>query len=125
MIFFFFTPSKTDITRNTEYKLYVEYSKTNFRKLTFSNRIAPAWSVLSLITKSTPNINKLKNLLNRDPNLLVNKYFDWDSYFFFVERKIVACSSRPNQLNHEMGRKKAAEAYSKPYFVSVSARFSA
>ena len=65
----FFTPTKSDITRNAEYKLYVEYSKTNVRKFTFSKRIEPAWNVLSLITKSAPNINKFKNLQDRDPNL--------------------------------------------------------
>ena len=64
--------------RNAKYKLYVEYSKTNVRKFTFSNRIAPAWIALSLTTKSASNINKFKNLLDRDSNLLVDK-FDCDS----------------------------------------------
>ena len=70
----FFTPVKLDITRNSEYKLCVEYSKTDVRQFTFSNRIAPAWNALSLTTKSAPNINKFKNLLDRDPNLSVNKF---------------------------------------------------
>ena len=70
----FFTPTKSDKTRNAEYKLYAEYSKTNVGKFTFSNRIAPAWIALLLITKSASNINKFKNLLGRDPNLLVNKF---------------------------------------------------
>ena len=52
--------------------MYVEYSKINVRKFTFSNRIAPAWNALSLITRSAPNMNKFKNLLDRDPKLLVN-----------------------------------------------------
>ena len=67
----FFTPTRSDTTRNTEYKLYVEYSKTNVSPL----------AVGSLTTKSAPNINKLKNLLYKDPNLLANK-FDCDSYIF-------------------------------------------
>ena len=75
---FFFTPTKSDIARNAEYKLCVEYSQTNAKRFTFSNRIAPAWNALSLTTKSAPNINKSKNVLDRDPNLLVNK-FDCDS----------------------------------------------
>ena len=75
---FSFTPNKSDITRNAAYKLYVEYSKTNIKKFTFSNRIAPAWNALSLTTKSAPNINKFKNLLDRDTNVLVNK-FECDS----------------------------------------------
>ena len=73
----FCTPTKLDITRNTDYKFYVEYSKTHVRKFTFSNRIVPAWSVLSLITKSAPNINKFKNLLDKRPKW-VSKY-DCDS----------------------------------------------
>ena len=40
--------------------MYVEYSKTNVRKFTFSNIIAPAWNAISFTTKSAPNINKLK-----------------------------------------------------------------
>ena len=74
----FFTLTKSDITRNAEYKLYVEYSKTNVRKFTFSNRTAPAWNALPLTTTSASNINKFKNLLDRDPDLLLNK-FDCDS----------------------------------------------
>ena len=53
--------------------MYIEYSKTNVGKFTFSNIIAPAWNALSLTTKSAPNID----LLNRDPKLSVNK-FDYD-----------------------------------------------
>ena len=60
----FFTPTKSDITRNTKYKLYVKYNKTNVRKFTFSNRIVPAWNALSLTTKSAPNSTKQTN---RDP----------------------------------------------------------
>ena len=74
----FFTLTILDITRNAEYELYVKYSKTNIRKFWFSSRITPAWNALSLITKSGPNVNKFKNLLDRDPDLLGNK-FDCDS----------------------------------------------
>ena len=75
----FYTPTKSDITRNAEYELYVKCSK-NVRKLIFSNTIAPAWNALSLATKSAPNISKFKNLPDRNPNLLVNKF---DCNFFF------------------------------------------
>ena len=71
----FFTPTKSGIMRNAKYKLYVEYSKTNIRKFWFSSRITPAWNALSLITKSGPNVNKFKNLLDRDPDLLGNKFY--------------------------------------------------
>ena len=66
------TPTKSDIKGNTEYKLYVEYSKTNVRKFTFSNRIAPAWNALSLTTESAPNIHNFKDRLDRDPKLIMN-----------------------------------------------------
>ena len=80
-----FAPTKSGITRNAEHQFYVEYSKTNVRKFTFSNRVAPAWNALSLITKSAPNINKFKNLLDRRvPDLLVNK-LDCYSYFFLKD----------------------------------------
>ena len=62
-------------------QLYAEYNKTNVRKFTFSNRFAPAWNARALITISAPNINKFKNLLDRDPDLLVNK-FDCNFFFF-------------------------------------------
>ena len=85
-----FTPTKSDITKNAEHKSYVEYSETNVRKFTFS---VPAWDALLLTTESAPDIHKFKHPLDRDQNLLVNK-FDCDS---FSVRKIIACSSRPNQ----------------------------
>ena len=70
------------MTRNAEYKWYVEGSKTNVRKFAFSYRIASAWNALSLTTKSAPNVNKFKKLLDRDADFFVNK-FDCDSSFFF------------------------------------------
>ena len=73
-----FAPTKSGITRNAEHQFYVEYSKTNVRKFTWSTRIALAWNALSLTTKSAPNIQKFKDLLDRDPKLLVNM-FDYDS----------------------------------------------
>ena len=77
----FFTPANLDITRNAEHKLYVERSKTNVKKFTSGNRIASAWIALSLITKSAPKVNKFKNLLDREPNLLVKKS-DCNEYIY-------------------------------------------
>ena len=39
---------------------YVEYSKTNVGKFTFTNRIAPAWNALSMITRSAPTLTSSK-----------------------------------------------------------------
>ena len=75
--------------------------------------------MLLLITRSAPNINKFKNLLDRDLNLLVKKS-DCDSYFF--KRKTEACSCRPYQTESSDGRKNAAEAYASPYSVAASTR---
>ena len=36
---YFFTYSKTDRTRNPDHKLFTNYSRTNMRKNTFSNRV--------------------------------------------------------------------------------------
>ena len=35
--------------------------------------VAPAWNALSLTTNTAATINNYKDVLNRDPNLLVNK----------------------------------------------------
>ena len=55
--------------QNANCMLNYEYSKTDVRKFIFSNRVAPAWNALLLITKLASNINKFKSLLDRDPNL--------------------------------------------------------
>ena len=47
----------------------------------WSFHISASTTWLFLLGKSAPNINKFKNLLGRDPDLLVNE-FDCDSYFF-------------------------------------------
>ena len=65
---------------------------TNCMLNTVKQMLESSWNALLLITKSAQNINKFKNLLDRDPDLLVNKF-----YCDFFERKIIACSCRPNQ----------------------------
>ena len=42
----FFTTTKLDSTRNSEYKLCVQFTKTRTRKVAFSNRVAPTWNSL-------------------------------------------------------------------------------
>ena len=105
--------------QNTNCMLNTVKKKKNVRKFTFSNRITSAWNALSLITKLAPNINKFKNLLDRYPNVLVNK-FDCDSFsLFFFKGKLLHAHADLMKLSHKMGRKKAAEAYSSSCSVSV------
>ena len=52
----FFTTTKLDSTRNSEYKLYsVHFTKTKTRKFAFSIRVAPSWNPLLpyVLKKST------------------------------------------------------------------------
>ena len=70
----FFTKVTDDRTRHSEYKLYIQYSRTNTRKNAFSNRTAPVWNSLSDKTKSAKTVNQFKNLLDNDTNCNVNMY---------------------------------------------------
>jgi hypothetical protein len=72
----FFT-TNTNITRNSNNKLYVNYSRTNIRKFTYSNRVVKYWNPLKQLTKNAPNLTTFKSLLDRDPNKIVDK-FDFD-----------------------------------------------
>ena len=63
----FFTKSRTDITRLSQYNLFITYSRTNTRKFAFGNRAAPMWNKLSETTRSVDTLNKFKNMLDKDP----------------------------------------------------------
>ena len=65
-------------TRNTGNKIYIEYSRTNTRKYSFSNRVAPAWNLLSSNIKEATNTNIFKNRLDQDQNFS-SKKFDFDT----------------------------------------------
>ena len=59
--------------RNAEYKQFVEYSKTsktNVRKFTFTNRIAPAWNALLLITKSATKFKQVQRSTGWRPKIV-------------------------------------------------------
>lgn len=60
----FFKKSTTDVTRKNTDKIFIEFSKTNIRKHSFSNRVAPSWNTLSDVVKNAQTINTFKNLLD-------------------------------------------------------------
>ena len=60
----FFTLTRSEITRGSKHKLFIEYSRTNTRKYTFSNRTVTLWNALSDNTKAAPSLNILKNKLD-------------------------------------------------------------
>ena len=76
----FFSLSPSTSTRNTGNKIYIEFSKTNTRKYSFStcSRVAPAWNLLSNNIKESTNTNIFKNRLDQDQNFS-SKRFDFDT----------------------------------------------
>ena len=62
----FFTLTRSEITRGSKHKLFIEYSRTNTRKYTFSNRTVTLWNALSDNTKAAPSLNIFKNKLDND-----------------------------------------------------------
>ena len=66
----FFT-SNTNVTRNHELKINVNYSRTNLRKHCFTNRVVKYWNALNPITRTSSNVNMFKSLLDFDNNRMI------------------------------------------------------
>ena len=49
---YFFIKAVSNVTRHSEHKLFVRYSRTNTNKNTFSIRVLPVWNGLCQTTKS-------------------------------------------------------------------------
>ena len=73
----FFT-SNTNVTRNNELKINVNYCRTNLRKHCFTSRVVKYWNALNPITRRAPNVNMFKSLLDIDKNRLIG-CFDFDN----------------------------------------------
>ena len=58
--------SETHCTRGHNAKLYKDNVTTNCRKSSFSQRVTNTWNYLSTDTVNAPNINRFKNLLDKD-----------------------------------------------------------
>ena len=69
-----FTPSKSNITRNKQGKLFKNRARTNTRKFTFTNRVIDHWNNLNPNTKFATNLNNFKNLLDRNTKFLDHFY---------------------------------------------------
>ena len=75
----FFTKSRTDITRLSQYNLFIAYySRINTIQFAFGNRAVPMWNKLSETTRAVDTVNKFKNMLDKDPFLQQYTY-DYDA----------------------------------------------
>jgi len=66
----FFRFSETKCTRNSAEKLFINYSRTNVRKFTFSNRVPPIWNGLAEGVKLSPNVVAFKNAIDNNRQFL-------------------------------------------------------
>ena len=64
---YFFIKAVPNVTKHSEHKLFVRYSRTNKRKNTFSIRVVPVWNGLCQAPKSADTVNILFNRLNKRP----------------------------------------------------------
>lgn len=70
-----FSLSKSDITRNSEGKLFLMHSNTNKRKFSFANRIVQPWNALPTSYKFAKDTNTFKNLLDSDKKVKPHLYY--------------------------------------------------
>ena len=61
---FFFSQARSDITRNSKDKLYIEDRRLNIRKYFFTNRVAPLWNKLPSNIKNAPSTNHFKDQID-------------------------------------------------------------
>ena len=59
-----FILSEYDKTRNSTDKIFIQFSRTNARKMFFTNRVAPLWNRLPSNIKRAQDTNTFKNLLD-------------------------------------------------------------
>ena len=64
-------------TRNSQDNIFIRHCRTNKRKYSFSNRVAPVWNKLPVITKQANNLNTFKNFLD-DVKFLREAKFEYD-----------------------------------------------
>ena len=62
----------------SQYNLFITYSRINTRKFAFGNRAALIWNKLSETTRSVNTLNKLKNMLDKDP-FFQHYSYDYDA----------------------------------------------
>jgi len=72
-----FSFSQTDITRNSQGKVFIKHCNTNKRKFSFSFRVANHWNSLLPNVKFARNTNSFKNLLDNIPKF-VEYFYNFD-----------------------------------------------
>ena len=70
----FFTLHEYEKTRNPTNKIFIKFSRTNMRKNSFSNRVAPYWNMLPAQVKDANNTNSFKSLLDSVQEINKHKY---------------------------------------------------
>jgi hypothetical protein len=70
----FFSFSQTNMTRNSEGKVFIKHCVTNKRKFSFSYRVAHNWNSLPTDVKFSKNINIFKNSLDSIPKFVEQFY---------------------------------------------------
>ena len=65
--------SANNINNNTK-KITIKHCKSNIRKSFFSSRVAPAWNALKTDTVNAKTTNHFKNLLDKEPSFIKDKY---------------------------------------------------
>ena len=73
----FFKLSSVSTTRNADFKIYIEFNRTNKRKHCFSQRVAPLWNALPNYIKTAPNTNTFKNLIDQN-KIVQDTIYDYD-----------------------------------------------
>ena len=71
----FFTFYDNNLTRNSQLKLYKQFSKTSVRSNFLSNRVNNFWNSLTSTTKRSPNLLTFKKSIDFE---LVNLKFIFD-----------------------------------------------
>ena len=74
----FFTSPALNITRKSTNKIFIKYSRTNIRKFSFSNRVAPYWNELTDKAKLAPDLNNFKKELDNQ-NFMKNSWYCYDN----------------------------------------------
>jgi len=74
----FFTTNQCNITRNPLDKIFIQHCRTNLRKYSFTNRVAPLWNKLPDHVKLSPNLNTFKSLVD-EQKFLKDILYDFDN----------------------------------------------
>ena len=75
----FFDPATTNVTRNSDKKIFINHYHNKMHKNVFSQRVAPHWNALPAHYKNAQTTNHFKNLLDGD-KVLIEHFRQFDGY---------------------------------------------